>query len=189
MSRRLGGPHGRFRWARKISPPTGIRFPLRPAFSESSHLSDHTEENKGIWQKLATLVHCRVIFVAVRMFTHDASGISRGTVSLRLSSNGCQPILHSHRYRLFRPTEHFYCCVEKLHVWIENDHRQAFFYKILKFEVKYFWEISQILQRACYNNIVASYGIKCRQTVMRLLWYSLKFSEDLFIKMQLKINS
>jgi len=64
--------------------------------------------------------------------------VSAVELSLRLSSNGCQPVLHSRRYRLFRLIEHFYCCVETLHVWIENDHRQAFFYKILKFKVKYF---------------------------------------------------
>jgi hypothetical protein len=95
---------------------------LRPACSESCHLSDQTEQNKGIWQILATLAHCRVVFVAVRMFTHDASSVSRGTVSLRVSSNGCHPISHSHRYRLFRLAEHFYCCVESLHVSIENNH-------------------------------------------------------------------
>jgi len=99
------------------------------------------------------------------MFTHDASSVSRGTVSLRLSSNGCQPVLHSHRYRLFRLIDHFYC-VETLHVWIENDHRQAFLYKILKFKVKYFLDLSQILQCVCYNDIVASDDITYRQTVI-----------------------
>ena len=35
LYRRLGGPQGRSEWVRKISPPTGIRSPDRPARSES----------------------------------------------------------------------------------------------------------------------------------------------------------
>ena len=35
LYRRLGGPQGRSGWLRKISPPTGIRFPDRPVRSES----------------------------------------------------------------------------------------------------------------------------------------------------------
>jgi hypothetical protein len=135
---RLGGPHGRFRWARKISPPTGIRFPLRPACSESCQLSDHTEQQRDLTKSSNTCTlqghTCRCQNVHSRRFS-----VSRGTTSLRLSSNGCQPVLHSHRYRLCRVTEHFYCCVETLHFWIEKDHRQAFFYNILKFKVKYFY--------------------------------------------------
>jgi hypothetical protein len=45
---------------------------------------------------------------------------------------------HSHTYRLFRLTQHFSCYFQPLHVPIETDYHQAFFYKILKIKLKGF---------------------------------------------------
>ena len=49
LYRRLGGPQGRSGRVRKISPPTGIRSPDRPARSESLYrLSYRCRQNIGV---------------------------------------------------------------------------------------------------------------------------------------------
>jgi len=46
----------------------------------------------------------------------------------------CNP--PTHRYSLFRSTQHFYCYFLTLRISIEDDHHLLFFYKILKLELK-----------------------------------------------------
>ena len=51
LYRRLGGPQGRYGRVRKISPPTGIRSPYRPARSESLYRLSYPgpgEENMAL---------------------------------------------------------------------------------------------------------------------------------------------
>jgi len=47
---------------------------------------------------------------------------------------------------MFRLTQHFYCYYKTLHVSIENEHHQAFLYKVLKINLKclYLEHISSI---------------------------------------------
>ena len=47
--------------------------------------------------------------------------------------NGIHPIVsnhHSYKYRSFHLTQHFYCYFQMLHILIENDLHQAFFYTL-----------------------------------------------------------
>ena len=53
--RRLGGPQGRSGQARKISPPTGIRYPDRPTRSQLLYRLSYTDHNLYLGEGTKTL--------------------------------------------------------------------------------------------------------------------------------------
>ena len=63
LCRRLSGPQGRFGRVRKISPPNGIRYPDRPAHSESLYRLSYAGSRFGLSMKSSPLIHFAKICV------------------------------------------------------------------------------------------------------------------------------
>jgi hypothetical protein len=79
LFRRLGGPHGRSVQARKISPPTGIRFPDRPARSQSLYRLRYPAH----WVSIGTAFNWhRVLQFAVHLYRSVGRG-AQGFLGIR----------------------------------------------------------------------------------------------------------
>jgi hypothetical protein len=60
-------------------------------------------------------------------------------MAFKATCQGPMKIILSHKYTLFRLKQH---CLSTLHVSIQNEQRQALFYKTLKIKIKYSVEIN-----------------------------------------------
>ena len=76
LYRRLGGPQGRSGQARKISPPTGIRSPDRPARSQSPHRLRYPANTRGVAIRKLMLKKCVTQAWEGLSFMSDWRGIS-----------------------------------------------------------------------------------------------------------------